>query len=85
MWYKHMCNIIPYRGRYQTLRATRRRQSKANPLASIAAARSIIERLRAALPDLIPSKDKELVLLLRAARHAQRYSATGTKRGRPGN
>lgn len=40
--------------------------------------------MRAALPDLIPSKDKELVRLLRAARHAQRYTATDTKRGRPG-
>lgn len=39
--------------------------------------------MRAALPDLSPSKDKELVRLLRAARHAQRYSATDTKRGRP--
>jgi hypothetical protein len=36
-----------------------------------------------ALPDLIPSKDKELVRLLRAARHAQRYPATDTRRGRP--
>jgi hypothetical protein len=40
--------------------------------------------LRSALPDLIPSKDRELVRLLRAARHAQRYPATDTKRGRPG-
>lgn len=71
-------------GRYETLRATRRRQRKTDPLASIAAVRSVGERLRAALPDLIPSKDKELVRLLRAARHAQRYSATDTKRGRPG-
>src|SRR5207248_273149 len=45
---------------------------------------SINDRLRSALPDLIPSKDKELVRLLRAARHAQRYPATDTKRGRPG-
>jgi hypothetical protein len=37
-----------------------------------------------ALPELIPQKDKELVRLLRAARHAQRYTATDTKRGRPG-
>jgi hypothetical protein len=35
------------------------------------------------LPELIPHKDKELVRLLRAARHAQRYPATDTKRGRP--
>jgi hypothetical protein len=52
-------------------------------LASPAAVRSIIEKLRSVLPDLIPHKDKELVRLLRAARHAQRYPATDTKRGRP--
>jgi hypothetical protein len=66
------------------LRATRRRQRKADPLASPAAVRSINDKLRSALPDLIPSEDKELVRLLRAARHAQRYPAADTKRGRPG-
>jgi hypothetical protein len=66
------------------LRATRRRQRKTDPLASPAAVRSINDKLRAALPDLIPSKDKELMRMLRAARHAQRYPATDTKRGRPG-
>lgn len=66
------------------MRATRRRQRKVDPLASTAAVRSIIEKLRSALPDLIPHKDKELVRLLYAARHAQRYPATDTKRGRPG-
>ncbi|MDQ3821202.1 MAG: hypothetical protein M3362_26465, partial [Acidobacteriota bacterium] len=40
--------------------------------------------MRATLPQLIPSKDKELVRMLRAARHARRYPATDTKRGRPG-
>jgi hypothetical protein len=48
------------------------------------AVRSVTDKLRSALPDLIPSKDKELVRMLRAARHAQRYPATDTKRGRPG-
>lgn len=43
----------------------------------------ITNKLRSALPDLIPQKEKELVRLLRAARHAQRYPATDTKRGRP--
>lgn len=66
------------------MRATRRRQRKADPLASPQAVRSIIEQLRALLPDLIPHKDRELIRLLRAARHAQRYPATDTKRGRPG-
>jgi hypothetical protein len=65
------------------LRATRRRQRKSDPLASLEAVRSITEKLRLSLPDLIPQKDKELVRLLRAARHAQRYPATDTKRGRP--
>jgi hypothetical protein len=66
------------------LRATRRRQRKADPLASPASVRSVFERLRSALPNLIPHADKELVRMLRAARHAQRYPATDTKRGRPG-
>lgn len=66
------------------MRATRRRQRRADPLASLEAVRSVILKLRQALPDLIPQTDKELVRLLRAARHAQRYPATDTKRGRPG-
>jgi hypothetical protein len=48
------------------------------------AVRSFIEKLLLALPDLIPSTEKELLRLLRAARHAQRYPATETRRGRPG-
>lgn len=66
------------------MRATRRRQRKADLLASPQAVRSIIEQLRSALPEIIPHKDKELMRLLRACRHAQRYPATDTKRGRPG-
>jgi hypothetical protein len=66
------------------LRATRRRQRKADPLASAQAVRSVIDQLRSALPEIIPHNDKELIRLLRATRHAQRYPATDTKRGRPG-
>jgi hypothetical protein len=66
------------------LRATGRRQLRTDPLSSPAAVRSLNDRLRPALPDLIPSKDKELVRMLRAARHARRHLATDTKRGRPG-
>lgn len=65
------------------MRATRRRQRRPDPLASPHAVRSVIEKLRSALPELIPRNDKELVRLLRASRHAQRYPATDTKRGRP--
>lgn len=66
------------------MRATSRRQRKADPLASPQAVRAIIEHLRSALPEIIPQKDKELIRLLRAARHIQRYRATDTNRGRPG-
>jgi hypothetical protein len=66
------------------LRATYRRQRKADPLASPESVRAIIDQLRDTLPDLIPHKDKDLVRMLRAVRHIHRYPATDTKRGRPG-
>lgn len=43
-----------------------------------------MERLRSTLPELIPQSDRDLARMLRAARHAQRYPATDTRRGRPG-
>lgn len=64
-----------------------KKRSKTDPLASPAASTQSMtsnDKLRAALPDLIPHKDRELVRLLYAARHAQRYPATDTKRGWPG-
>jgi hypothetical protein len=42
-----------------------------------------MDQLRAAMPDLIPRTQKELIRMLYAARHAQRYPAADTKRGRP--
>jgi hypothetical protein len=65
------------------LRATYRRQRKLDLLATPEAVRSVLEQLRAALPEIIPKKDKELVRQLRAVRHIHRYPATNTKRGRP--
>jgi hypothetical protein len=65
------------------LRATYRRQRKVDPLASAEAVRSVIEQLRSSLPDIIPKREKELVRILRAVRHINRYQATDTKRGRP--
>lgn len=64
------------------VRATRRRQCRAHLLAGPVAVRAFIEYLRLALPKLIPHKDKELVQLLRAARHIQRYPATDMKLSR---
>jgi hypothetical protein len=65
------------------LRATYRRQRKADPMASPESVRAIIDQLRAALPEIIPHKDKDLVRMLRAVRHIHRYPASDTKRGRP--
>jgi hypothetical protein len=62
---------------------TRRRQRRPDPLASPEAVRAVLNRLRAAMPDLIPAAEKELLAMLRAARHAERYPATDTRRGRP--
>lgn len=71
------------RSNYQAVKATRRRQRKADPLVTPENVRSILVQLRSALPAIIPPGDKELVRLLRAVRHIQRYPATDTKRGRP--
>jgi hypothetical protein len=68
---------------YQTMRATRRRNRQSDPLASSEAVTAIFSQLRAALPEIIPRTDKDLIRMLRAVRHIQRYSATDTKRGRP--
>jgi hypothetical protein len=65
------------------LRATYRRQRKVDPLATVEAVRSILEQLRSALPETIPKRDKDLVRMLRAAGHVNRYPATDTKRSRP--
>lgn len=71
------------KSREQSLRATYRRQRKADPLASPGSVRAIIEQLRSALPEIIPHRDKDLVRMLRAVRHIHRYPASDTKRGRP--
>lgn len=65
------------------MRATRRRNRQSDTLASPEAITSIFSQLRAALPEIIPRKDKDLIKMLRAARHIQKYSASDTKRGRP--
>jgi hypothetical protein len=46
--------------------------------------RHLLSALRSALPDIIPRRDQELVRMLRAARHVQRYPASDSRRGRPG-
>lgn len=65
------------------MKATRRRQRRHDPLASPDAVSSVLKQLRTALPEIIPYKHKELVRMLRAACHVQRYPATDAKRGRP--
>ena len=45
--------------------------------------REVLGGLRRRLPDLIPEKEKDLVALLRAALHAEKYPASDTRQGRP--
>lgn len=66
------------------MRAARRRQRRPDPLANPRAVRDVLASLKSALPDVILKSEKQVITLLRAARHIQRYSATDTKRGRPG-
>lgn len=65
------------------MRATRRRQRTADPLASPEAVRSVCLQLREKLPELIPRSEKELLRFLYAVRHVERRPATDTRRGRP--
>jgi hypothetical protein len=65
------------------MRAARRRQRTIDPLASPEAVRSICENLRARLPDLIPTSEKQLMRFLYSVRHVERRPATDTLRGRP--
>ena len=65
------------------MRATRRRQRTIDPLATPEAVRSVCDKLRARLPDLIPTSEKQLMRFLYAVRHVERRPATDTLRGRP--
>lgn len=65
------------------MRARRRRQRTADPLATPEAVRAVCQRLRDLMPDAIPKSDKELLRFLYAVRHVERYAAIDTQRGRP--
>lgn len=53
-----------------------------DPLASTSGVQGVLSALRKRCPDLIPKSDKQLASLLNAARHAESYASTATKRGR---
>src|SRR5437868_4881167 len=65
------------------MRANRRRQRKPDPLAHPEAIRSIFEKLRGLLTDIIPKSEKYLIKMLNAVRNIERHSVSDTKRGRP--
>lgn len=65
------------------MRTTRRRRREPDSLASPEAVRAICQRLRALMPDTVPSSEKHLTRFLYAIRHVERRPATDTKRGRP--
>lgn len=63
--------------------ATRRRSRTTDSLASPLAVRSVCQRLRERMPDVIPSSEKQLIRFLYAVRHIERRPTTDTQRGRP--
>lgn len=65
------------------MRITRRRTRRPGTLVTQASVQAILVQLRERLPDITPRSEKQLVAMLRAARHIERYPATDTKRGRP--
>lgn len=65
------------------MRINRRRRREPDLLASPEAVRSICQSLRARLPGIIPSSEKQLLCFLYAVRHVERKPVTDTRRGRP--
>ena len=65
------------------MRAASRLHGTIDPLATPEAVRSVCDALRARLPDLIPTSEKQLMRFLYAVRHVERRHATDTLRGRP--
>ena len=66
-----------------TSQTKKRRARVADPLASASGVKEVLSALRQHCPGLIPKNDKQLASLLNAARHAESYASTATKRGRP--
>lgn len=64
-------------------RNKRRRNRTQMPLASQSAVRAILAQLKAEIPRLNISSEKDWTKLLQAVKHLNRYRATSTKRGRP--
>jgi hypothetical protein len=64
------------------MKAARRRTRHIDPLASRAAIRAVLKDLRAALPEIIPTSDKELLSLLRASLYLERHPEVRSRRGR---
>ena len=66
-----------------TRQTKKRRARLVDPLASVSGVKGVLSALRQRCPELIPKNDKQLASLLNAARHAESYAGTATKRGRP--
>jgi hypothetical protein len=67
-----------------TAKNTRRRDRSHDPLASREAVKAVLDQLIPHLPSEIRWNENNLVTLLRAVRHTERYPASDTRRGRPG-
>ena len=65
------------------MKATRRRTRHPDPLASAAAVETLLDSLRAYLPDLIPRSHKNLSSLLNSVRGLYMRQPSESRRGRP--
>lgn len=78
---------IPWisRGKYTeaSMRASRRRARKVDPLASPEAVRDVLEKLRGRCSVALPKSEAQLAKMLESVRHHERRPAGSGKRGRP--
>lgn len=65
------------------MKSTRKRTRQFDPLATPKGVQKIFEQLRVTAPNLIPTKDDELISLLNAARYLKKRPAHASHRGRP--
>jgi hypothetical protein len=65
------------------MKANRRRTRRPDPLGSADAVEAVLERLRAALPDLVPRPHKNLSSLLNSVRGLYMREPSDSRRGRP--
>lgn len=68
---------------FRSMRATRRRTRKPDPLTSEQAIEAVLRSLRTSLPEIIPNSDRDLLRMLQSVRGLYARPSTDSNRGRP--